>query len=105
MFALTKLILLLPYSIAWQVIYFLCGRISFVVTNVFGPTQPLYANGSKSLKMQVFLPPLVNMPGGYAIVSHLDTVKVSFTSDEAKCAEPQVVIQLFEKAFDSFLNE
>jgi len=41
MFALSKLILLLPYSVAQQVIYFLCGRISVVVTNVFGPTQPL----------------------------------------------------------------
>jgi len=45
------------------------------------------------------------MPGGYAILSHLETVKVSFTSDEAKRAEPQVIIQLFEKAFDAFLNE
>ena len=95
----------LPYPITKLLIHFLASKCTIVMTNVFGPPLPLTVNGGiKSTKAQCLLPGLCDVAGGFAIVSHVDTITISFQCDRSKCEEPEVIIKMFENTLDSFIN-
>ena len=81
------------------------SKLTWIITNIPGPQQPVVINGKKSLKMQVVLPGLADISGGFALVSHQDNMKISFMVDDSKCTYEQAkrVLEVFEKTFDAFL--
>ena len=56
----------------------LVSKCTFVISNLFGPPLPLIIKGKKSTKMQCLLPGLCGIAGGFGIISHVDTIKISF---------------------------
>ncbi len=50
------------------------------------------------------MPNLCDIPGGFAIVSHRETIWVSFTSDVNRFGESKEIIRIFEQTLDSILT-
>lgn len=77
-----KMLFMLPYPLAKYVLYKLASKNTIVVSNVFGPPLPMIINGNiKSSKIQCLIPSANENTGGFILVSHVDTIKISFQCD------------------------
>ena len=88
MIIFTKLLQTMPYAVTVLLMETLCSKCTLIISNSMGPTQPFIFNTSKSTKITVPLPPLCDIPGGFAMLSHLDILKIKLTLDESKCKDP-----------------
>ncbi len=70
------------------------------ISNVFAATSPYKLGGASSHKISAITPFLKDVTGGFIVISHRDVFWASFTADVARCEEPEVVIQIFEKNMD-----
>lgn len=104
MIAFTKLLQTLSFAICSQIMNLLCSKCSLIISNSLGPAQPFIFNGQKSTRISVPLPPLCDVPGGFAILSHQDIIKISMTLDESKCKEPKAIMEAFEKNLENFIT-
>ena len=76
-----------------------------ICTNVQGPASSItFYQAHKSRSVRAMIPSTANMTGGFAVVSHCDTVKVSFIGDEGKCKESEEIIITFEEICDEILK-
>ncbi len=95
----------LPDKFARDLVYHYASKPTLTMTNVFGPPFPVTLCGSRSCKVYALLPSMADVSGGFAVVSHYDTVKVSFVGDSGRCADAARIIELFENTLDQILNE
>lgn len=79
------------------------NKTSILCTNVNGPTVPFRIAGVNSIKATTFMPNLADIPGGFAIVSHVDRIWISFNSDVQRCPDAKEIIKLFEKTMDEII--
>ena len=79
------------------------NKCSLITTNVHGPSIPYVIGGVKSLKAATFMPNLGDVPGGFAIISHLDVLWVSFSADRSRCDDAKQIITIFENTMDSIM--
>jgi len=82
---IASLIMSMPDKIASSLIYHYASKPTLTMTNVFGPPFPVTLCGSRSCKVYALLPSMADISGGFAVVSHHDTVKVSFVADSGRC--------------------
>ena len=80
------------------------SKCSLIATNVRGPTIPYTIGGVKSIKAATFMPNLGDVPGGFAIISHLDVLWVSFSADRSRCDDSKQIITIFENTMDSIIG-
>lgn len=104
MLYLTHAVLSLPFSLASKVLEVLCSKCTLIISNSMGPTAPFIFNSCKTVRISCPLAPLSNVPGGFAILSYLDSFKIKMTIDDAKCKEPRVFISIFEKCLEDFIK-
>lgn len=81
----------------------LANKCSLIATNVRGPNIPFTVAGTESIKSSTFMPALGDVPGGFAIVSQMDVLWVSFCADRNRCDDAKQIIGIFEKTLDGIL--
>ncbi|CAD5369062.1 Wax ester/triacylglycerol synthase family O-acyltransferase [Rubrivivax sp. A210] len=74
-----------------------------VMTNVPGPAQPLKFCGSTLRQTMFWVPASGGIGVGVSILSYGGGVQFGLITDEALCAEPQAIVDLFEPEFDKLL--
>ncbi len=84
---IASLIMSMPDKIARSLVYHYASKPTLTMTNVFGPPFPVTLCGSHSCKVYALLPSMADVSGGFAVVSHHDTVKVSFVADSGRCED------------------
>ncbi len=104
MYFLSNLVLHLPYPIAEQIIDHLADKPSLYLTNVFAGQTPFSLAGAKSHKICGLCPFMKNVTGGFAIVSHRETLSVSFSADVAKCSDTKEIVRIFEENMEKIIN-
>ena len=101
---ISSLIMSLPDHLARRLIYHYASKPTLTMTNVFGPPFPVTLCGSRSCKVYALLPSMADVSGGFAVVSHYDTVKVSFVADASRTTDAALIIRRFEETMDEIIN-
>jgi hypothetical protein len=70
-------------------------KASAVMTNVPGPTQPLYLAGSKIESIMFWVPTPANLALGISILSYSGDVILGITSDEGIIPDPEQILNNF----------
>jgi hypothetical protein len=97
---MASLLSFLPDFIAGPLGLSFASKASLMVTNFFGPPISVKVCGAKSSKAYAFLPSMASVTGGFAFVSHCDTLKVSFVCDQGRCTDSEKIIKMFENNLD-----
>jgi hypothetical protein len=79
------------------------NKTSVLCTNVNGPRVPYRVGGIDSIKATTFMPNLADIPGGFAMVSHVDRIWISFSGDIQRCPDAKEIIKLLEQTLDGIL--
>jgi WS/DGAT C-terminal domain len=97
---ITTLMMKFPASIAKPLLTHYAAKPTLSMTNVFGPPFPVSLGGSRSCKVLAYLPSMADISGGFALISHCDSVKISFVADEQRCQDAEKIIKMLEKNLD-----
>lgn len=81
----------------------LSQKASLVMTNVPGPTKPLYLAGSKLLQPMVWVPQSGSVGLGLSILSYNQTVQFGVVADHNLVPDPQVLVNFFQESVDELL--
>jgi WS/DGAT/MGAT family acyltransferase len=73
--------------------------VNMVVTNIPGPSFPLYAMGAKMLEAFPVVPLAGNMPLEVAVLSYHGQLNLCVTSDETGCPDADVFVRGVERSF------
>jgi WS/DGAT/MGAT family acyltransferase len=74
------------------------------ITNVPGPTVPLYINGARMTYFSAIMPITDGMGLVFAVTSHDDRIVISPTSCRELVPEPEVLAQCIRDEFQAFLD-
>ena len=74
-----------------------------VMTNVPGPAVPLTLCGSTLRQTMFWVPSSGDIGVGVSILSYGGGVQFGLITDEALCADPQVIVDRFEPEFEKLL--
>jgi len=106
MYFLSQLVLQLPFPIAGGLIGHLATKPTIYMTNVFTGTVPLQmGGGAKCQKICVLCPFMKDVTGGFAIISHADTLCASFAADRGRCEDAHEIIRIFEKVMTQVIYQ
>lgn len=84
----------LPTLAALGLIEYMASRFTMVISNVAGPRRPIVYDGKKSLDAGFFVPALGKLATGLSFLSHVDTLKIGFASDQAYVKNPEELTYL-----------
>lgn len=93
----------LPMKVFWPMYLVNANKTSVICTNVNGPKVPYRLAGADSIKATTFMPNLNDIPGAFAIVSHVDRIWISYVADVQRCPDAKQIITLFEKNLDDII--
>jgi WS/DGAT/MGAT family acyltransferase len=74
-----------------------------VMTNVPGPAEPLTLCGSTLTQPLFWVPSTGDIGVGLSILSYAGGVQVGLITDEARCNDPQAVVEAFSAQFERLL--
>ena len=74
-----------------------------VMTNVPGPTEPIVLCGSTVRQSIFWVPSSGDVGVGVSIVSYAGGVQFALITDQARCPDPQVIIDGFGPEFEKLL--
>jgi WS/DGAT/MGAT family acyltransferase len=74
-----------------------------VMTNVPGPQQPLMLCGSTLMQPLFWVPATGDIAVGLSILSYAGGVHIGLITDEARCNDPQAVVDAFAAQFERLL--
>ena len=101
---LTALLVTLPRILGQSLMESLSRKYSFVFSNVAGTRTRYVIAGSKVKHQSFYVPCMMKLAGGIAVVSHADTVKLSLLLDKRVIEEPQEMMDMFNAKFDEILK-
>ena len=94
---------LAPKLVQEEFLDILAAKASTVMTNVPGPTQPLYLAGSRLEQCMFWVPQSGNIGIGVSILSYNDKVQFSLITDRHFVPDPQTIAPLFAAEFEKML--
>ena len=94
---------LAPKLVQDEFLDILAAKASTVMTNVPGPTQPLYLAGSRLEQCMFWVPQSGNIGIGVSILSYNDKVQFSLITDRHFVPDPQTIAPLFAAEFEKML--
>lgn len=100
MYFMAVMVMSFPKPISYNFVKFFSQKPTIFATNVYMGNSPFYIGGYKSRKCTTFVPVMLDATGGFAIVSHSDTLWVTFSCDIARCQDGKQIIKLFEGNLD-----
>lgn len=103
MFYLMKIQQLMPSFLSIRFFLKFANKTTLLTTNVRGPAIPYKVAGACSIKATTFVPNLADIPGGFAAVSHMEALWVSFSADTNRCKDAKEIVQIFEQTLDAIL--
>lgn len=89
-----------PRVLQTQALNFLARKSTAVMTNVPGPSQPLYLAGAQVNRLMFWVPQSGDIGVGVSILSYNGGVQFGLITDRALCADPQQIIDRFEPEFE-----
>lgn len=95
---------LLPKAMQEPFLDVLASKASAVMTNVPGPTQPLYLAGQPVDQMMFWVPQSGNIGIGVSILSYNNTVQFSLIADRHFIPDPENVTPLFAAEFEKIVT-
>ncbi|MBP7520505.1 MAG: wax ester/triacylglycerol synthase family O-acyltransferase [Leptothrix sp. (in: Bacteria)] len=95
---------LLPKTLQEPFLDVLASKASAVMTNVPGPTQPLYLAGQLLDQMMFWVPQSGNIGIGVSILSYNNTVQFSLIADRHFIPDPENVTPLFAAEFEKVVT-
>mmetsp|Transcript_56586 Transcript_56586/g.77909 ORF Transcript_56586/g.77909 Transcript_56586/m.77909 type:complete len:100 (-) Transcript_56586:11-310(-) len=93
----------MPTLMALGLIEFMASKFTMVISNVAGPRAPIIYDGKKSLDAGFFVPALGKLSTGLSFLSHVDTMKIGFCSDEAYVKNPKELTDLMQKNVEKYI--
>ena len=84
---------------------FFSSKASAVMTNVPGPTEPVYLMGKKLSKPMFWVPQSGGIGIGVSILSYDNKVEFGFVADAALVPEPQAMIDDFVEEFEAIRRQ
>ena len=98
--ALLGVLGLLPASLQAPAIELFSRKGTAVVSNVPGPTVPLYLCGQRISEMYFWVPQSGSMGLGVSVLTYADRVHVGLIADRNLVPDPQRVVRLFAPEFE-----
>ena len=93
----------LPKIVQDQLFDLLASRMTAVMTNVPGPTEPLTVAGSRLRQMLFWVPQSADIGMGVSILSYAGQVQFGLITDDALTPDPEAVVSRFLKEFEKYL--
>ncbi|MBW2049684.1 MAG: wax ester/triacylglycerol synthase family O-acyltransferase [Deltaproteobacteria bacterium] len=103
-FGLLSAMGLLPPAIAKNVAHVFGNKASAVLTNVPGPSEPLYLAGRKISNIMFWVPRSGAVGLGISILSYDGKVTVGLAADEGLMPDPELFLEGFEDEFNYLLG-
>lgn len=88
---------------ALAIVEFMAAKFTMVISNVPGPRRQIVYDGKKSLDAGFFVPALGKLASGLSILSHADTMKIGFCSDQAYVQNPWELTELMQKNIEKYI--
>jgi diacylglycerol O-acyltransferase / wax synthase len=101
--ALLGMVGAVPRSIQSMVLNMLSSKATAVMTNVPGPTQPLYMAGAKMTQVMFWVPQSGDVGLGVSILSYGGGVQFGVITSKKLCAHPSQIIARFEPEFEKLI--
>jgi len=96
--------MLLPRVVSSFLLERYSNKLSMVFSNVPGPKNPYLVAGKKVHSQYFFVPQMKSVSGGISIISHADCITIGLFMDKAIIDDPNTLMQLFYKNFDTILG-
>ncbi|MBL8309434.1 MAG: wax ester/triacylglycerol synthase family O-acyltransferase [Burkholderiales bacterium] len=94
----------LPKAVQSQALGLFSDKGTAVMTNVPGPSRPLYLAGSKIVQNMFWVPQSGNVGVGVSILSYAGGVQFGLITDRKLCPDPEAIIGQFEPEFDKLIT-
>jgi len=102
---LIALLVTLPRFLSQTLLESFSKKCSIVFSNVAGTRKPYVVAGSQVKHQSFYVPCMMKLSGGIAVVSHADSVKLSLLLDKRVIDDPQVMMNMYNDKFDEILRE
>ena len=96
----SAMLTLLPPPVSRRMIDFYADKCTCVLTNVPGPTEPMYLAGCRVDDVMFWVPQRASIGLGLSLMSYAGSAKLGVISDTALLDEPQAFVEAFAAAFD-----
>jgi diacylglycerol O-acyltransferase / wax synthase len=93
----------LPRTIQSAVLGYFSNKATAVMTNVPGPSEPLYMAGSKLKQIMFWVPQSGDIGLGVSILSYAGGVQFGVITSKKLCPEPQKIIDRFGSEFEKLI--
>lgn len=90
-----------PASLEHRALQLLSRKASVVMTNVPGPSRPLYLAGAKVVRPMAWVPQSGDIGVGLSILSYVDTVQFGVVADQALVLHPDKLAAYFPEQFEA----
>lgn len=94
---------LIPQFLQNQALDLLAAKASAVMTNVPGPSEPLYLAGAKLSQMMFWVPQSGDIGVGVSILSYAGMVQFGLITDHGMVPDPEAITPLFKHEFETML--
>ncbi len=94
---------LIPQFLQNQALDLLAAKASAVMTNVPGPSEPLYLAGAKLSQMMFWVPQSGDIGIGVSILSYAGMVQFGLITDHGMVPDPETITPLFKHEFETML--
>jgi WS/DGAT/MGAT family acyltransferase len=89
-----------PAVICRAAMNFLSDRVTATLTNVPGPTNPLYAVNKQVHELMFWVPSNHNVGVGLSILSYAGSIRIGVSTDGILCEQPQLIVDAFREEFN-----
>ncbi len=94
---------LVPQFLQNQALDLLAAKASAVMTNVPGPSEPLYLAGAKLSQIMFWVPQSGDIGMGVSILSYAGMVQFGLITDHGMVPDPETIAPLFKHEFETML--
>ncbi|MCU0897650.1 MAG: wax ester/triacylglycerol synthase family O-acyltransferase [Burkholderiales bacterium] len=94
---------LAPNVIKEEILTMMASKASAVMTNVPGPTVPLYFAGAQISQMMFWVPQSGDIGMGVSIISYRGGVTLGVITDAKLVPDPQAIVDYFKPEFDNLV--
>jgi hypothetical protein len=101
---LMKFMMMMPLALRDFMLGDFADRMTFVFSNVPGPSKPYVTNGKASKALGFFVPGLKSIMGGISIMSYCDTVKIGLSMDPVVMDDPKQLMDIIYQNLDVALG-
>lgn len=102
MFGAAKVLLkILPQGLSKPIIDFYANKCTCVLTNVPGPSEPLFLAGRRLRHLMFWVPQRADIGVGISIVSFSGNVRLGVISDAQLVPDPETLVDGFSREFDA----